>query len=231
MSAIMDIISGIVVGGLIMVIVLTALGTGMQTTVNHNAVEIVQLNLAQIYRIMESDLRKAGFGIPREQQGQVFRVAAPAQVKFLAHLNLQPGSEIPVAGVTTYDDVPDTLEYTITASETVTLGDTTLTLYSVNRVLKVASLASDSIMLGKIGNNNVFGFLDQWSRSTAVPGEIRMVDLRLRAFNPQVILSPELVMTGALSSNDLEARRREVLRLLRGSYSREARIILKNLRR
>jgi len=231
MSAIMDIISGLVVGGLILVIALTALGTGMQTTVNHSALEIVQLNLAQSHRIMESDLRKAGFGIPRQDQGQVFQVAAPSQVKILAHLNLLPGSEIPVAGVSTYDGIPDTLEYSITADETITLGDTTLTLYNINRRLKIASIASDSMMIGKIGNNDVFTYLDQWGRTTAVPAEIRMVEVSLRAFNPQVILSPELVMTGTLSSNDLEARRREVLRLLHGSYSREARIILRNLRR
>lgn len=229
MATIMDIISGIVIGGMLILIALTALSTGMQTSANHTAAEIAQLNLARSSQIMELDLQKIGFGIPEEDRGQVFRIAAASQVKALAQLNRDAQTEIPVAGVTVFDNIPDTLEYRITLDDTITIGDSTLSIYKITRLVKIASIDSSSSVIGKIATNNVFRFLNQLGNQTSVPAEVRILEINLRAFNPQVILSPELAMANP-QSGDLEIRKRELQYLLRGGYSRQSRITLRNLR-
>ena len=228
MATFMDIISGIVIGGMLLLIALTALGTGMQTSVNHTAAEIVQLNLARSSQIMEMDLDKTGFGIPEENRSQVFQSATSSYIKVLAHLNREAQTQIPVPGVSVFDNIADTLEYSITLDDTITIGDSTLSIYKITRIIKIASVANDSSVIGKIANNNVFRFLSQTGKQTSVPAEIRILEINLRAFNPQVILSPELVMANP-QSGDLEIRKRELQHLLRGSYNRQSRITLRNL--
>lgn len=228
MATIIDIISGIVIGGMLILIALTALGTGMQTSANHSAAEIVQLNLARSSQIMELDLQKIGFGIPEEDRGQVFQSATASHVKVLAHLNREAETQIPVAGVSVFDNIPDTLEYSVTLDDTITLGDSTLSIYKVTRQVKIASIASVSSVIGKIATDNVFRFLKQTGSQASVPAEIRILEINLSAFNPQVILSDELVMANP-QSGDLDIRKRELQYLLRGGYSRKSRITLRNL--
>lgn len=229
MATIMDIISGIVIGGMLLLIALTALGTGMQTSANHTAAEIVQLNLARSSQIMERDFQKIGFGIPEENRSQIFQIATSSHIKVLAQLNREAETQIPVSGVTVFDNIPDTLEYSITLDDTITLGDSTLSIYKITRLVKIASIASSSSVIGKIATDNVFRFLNQVDNQASVPSETRILEVNLSAFNPQVILSPELVMTNVQSS-DLEFRKRELQHILRGSYNRQIRISLRNLR-
>lgn len=229
MATFIDIISGIIIGGMLLLIALTVLGTGMQTSANHTAAEIVQLNLARSSQIMELDLQKIGFGIPEEDRSRVFRSATPSHVKVLAQLNREAETQIPVRGVTVFDNIPDTLEYRITLDDAITIGDSTLSIYKITRLVKIASIASDSSVIGKIATDNVFRLLSQIGTPASIPAETRILEVNLRAFNPQVILSPELVMTN-VQAGDLENRKRELQRILRGSYNRQIRIPLQNLR-
>lgn len=229
MATIMDIISGIVIGGMLLLIALTALGTGMQTSANHTAAEIVQLNLARSSQIMELDFQKIGFGIPEENRGQVLQIATTSHIKVLAQLNREAETQIPVSGVSVFDDIPDTLEYRVTFDDTMIIGDSTLSIYKITRLVKIASIASDSSVIGKVATANIFRFLNQVGNQASLPAETRILEVNLRAINPQVILSPELVMTNVQSS-DLENRKRELQYLLRGSYNRQIRVPLQNLR-
>ncbi len=75
MSVLIDIISAIVVGGVLILIALVTTDNGTQEMVNYNAARVVQLDLEQTTEIIEQDIKKIGFGIPETEQENVFQIA------------------------------------------------------------------------------------------------------------------------------------------------------------
>ncbi len=137
-------------------------------------------------------------------------------------------------GVTTYDSITDTIEYSITHYKAIDFGDTVVNLYNVNRTIKIASLQTSTSTIGKVGNSAIFTYLDQIGNPAAVNAAVRIIEISLSAFNPKVILSSELMAnddgleSGAQLAN-IELRKKEVRRILRGSYWKKNRLILRNL--
>ncbi len=236
MSVMIDIISSVMVGSMLVLIAMVTTHNGAQEFVNSSGARLVQMDLAQTTQIIQSDIERIGFGISEPEQETVLQVAAATQLKFLAHLNRSASAHVEVPGVSSYDNIPDTIEYIITLDESIDFGDTTVYLYNVQRTIDIASITSITSTIGKVGNNNVFSYLDQIGRPSSVNRETRMVELSLSAFNPDVLLSPELVATNEQEIEDInvaaanaERRKREVRRLLRGSYWEKRRLILRNL--
>lgn len=231
MSAILDIVVGTVVGGLILLMALTASDRTVQDYYNLNSDAIVQQNLTQISRIMEFDLKKMGYGIPEFQRAGIVRVALPGHIKFLAQLNSARQTSVQVAGVNVFDQVADTVEYQVVPADSFNFGDTTITMYDVSRRLSIAGLAEEQMSIGRVSNPNVFRYLDQAGRPAAVIPAIDVVEINLAEVNPQVVLSPELVMQRTQNIQDREFRLRELRRILRPAFLRQARLISRNLRR
>ncbi len=231
MSALLDIAGSAVLGGLLLLIAITAADTATQEFVNYQSDAIVQQNLTQMSRILEYDLRKMGFGVPEAQVNNILQIGRPNRLRFIAQLNLNPDSYAPIPGVTGFDDIPDTIEYTITRADTTNFLDTVIVMYDINRRTASSAGVSETIIIGRIGNNNVFRYLDQIGRPTAVLMAARMVEVTLTAFNPRVMLSPEMVRSDLRNIRDRQFRKRELRRLLRASYWRQTRLVSKNLRR
>jgi len=219
MAVLIDIIGAAMIGGLILLLVITVTDSGIRQFFNYNADAIVQTQLAHMAYITEYDLRKMGFGINEVQQGSILQIANANRIKFLAQLNSQT------------DDIPDTIEYRVTFAETIDFGDTALTLYNLNRKMIIASQAPQSINIGRIGNNNVFKYLDQIGNPAPIMQATKMVEVTLVTFNPQIILSPEFVSSRLDSIDGPDLRKQELRRLLRPSFWRQTRLVSKNLRR
>lgn len=231
MTALLDIVISTLIGGTLLLIALTATDTATQEFFNLNSDAIVQYQLTGVTNIIEFDLRKMGFGIPEAKMGEIIQTYQPNHLKFISQLNMDSNSHLDISGVSTYDTTPDTIEYHINTYETISFKDTSVTLYDINRKVTIAGITSNSMNIGKIGNNNVFRYLDQVGQPTGVPSAIKMVEVTLTAFNPRVVLSPELVMQRVGTIQDVEFRKQELRRILRASYWRQTRLVSKNLRR
>lgn len=231
MAALLDIVGSALFGGLLLLIAITATDTATQEFINYHSDSIVQENLTQMSRMLEYDLRKMGFGIPEAQMNSILQIGQPNRLRFITQLNLDPDSYTPIPGVVGFDDIPDTIEYRITWADTTNFLDTTIVMYNVNRRLATSTGVTESTDIGRIGNNNVFRYLDQIGRQTGVLMATRMVEVTLTAFNPQIMLSPEMVRSDLRNIQDREFRKRELRRLLRASYWRQTRLVSKNLRR
>ncbi|MBN2008345.1 hypothetical protein JW960_03245 [candidate division KSB1 bacterium] len=219
MNSMLDILAGMLIGGMIMILTLTVTERGNREFFNYNADAIVQSNLAQIAHITEWDLRKMGYGIKEAQTPTILQVAEDDQLKYLTHLNAST------------DQVADTIEYTIIPDEVIDYGDTSLTMYNIYRKITIAGETPDVNMIGKIGNGNVFRYLDQIGNPAPVQMATRMVEVTLVAFNPRVVLSPDFVAARLDSVNGAKQRKEELTRLLRPSFWRQTRLVSKNLRR
>lgn len=219
MSSILDIIGGLLIGGMILLLTLAATDRGTREFFNYNSDAIVQNQLATMAYIIEYDLRKMGFGIDEVQQGTILQIATSNHLKFLTQLNNKT------------DVTPDTIEYNVVSDETIDYGDTTLIMYKVWRTIKIPGQQSKIQMIGKIGNNNVFRYLDQIGNPAEITQATKMVEVTLVAFNPRIVLSPEFVTTQIDSIQGAELRKKELTRLLRPSFWRQTRLVSKNLRR
>ena len=123
MSSYLDILSGTIIGGMVMLIALTASDLGLRRMYNHNADEILQSNLKRITQVIEFDLRKMGFGVPDDELPNIIQIKDPDRLKFLVQLNMDTDTFYPAAGITTTDAQVDTLEYRIQNGTTITVAD------------------------------------------------------------------------------------------------------------
>jgi len=219
MTSLLDIIGASVIGGMLLVILLTATSTGTREFLNYNSDAIVQQQLAQMAYIIEYDLRKMGYDIKEAQKHTIIQAATSNHIKFLSQLN--SGEDV----------IPDTVEYSILPAETINYGDTTIIMYKIKRTLKVSQQPLDQIVIGKIGNASVFRYLDQIGNPVDIIQATKMVEVTLVALNPQVVLSKEFVSSQLDSAQNAEFRKQELKRLLRPSFWRQTRLVSKNLKR
>ncbi|MCK5453664.1 MAG: hypothetical protein KAJ16_04845, partial [Calditrichia bacterium] len=105
MTAMIDVLGGLFIGGFLLLIALTATDTATTEFFNYNADAIMQQNLANTSKIIQYDLRKMGFGVPEALLGSILQVATGNRLKFLAHLNSDPDAMVNIAAVTTIDNV------------------------------------------------------------------------------------------------------------------------------
>jgi len=227
MATILDILGATIMGGFILLLTLTATDTGTRNFLNYNADAIVQNQMVWSAEALEYDLRKMGFGIPEHLQNTVIQIGTPNHLKFLSHLN----SMVKYDGATTFDDIPDTIEYQILPSDTISFPDTTVVMYKIMKTVEISPNYSETKMIGKIGNSNVFRYLDQVGDPVTTIISTKMVEVTLMAFSRDVMLSPELVSSKLKGIKNKEIRRRELLQLLRPAFWRQTRQVSKNLRR
>ncbi len=228
MNTIFDILVGMFIGGFLLVIVITATDSGTRAFVNFNSDAVVQSNLANTSNTIQYDLRKMGYEIPEAFESTILQVAQPNHLKFLSQLNLDAQRNLSASGAC--DQIPDTIEYTVSPLESINFDDTTLTIYKVQRSIKIANESAQNSLVGTIGNNDVFRYLDQLGDPVPIIQATRMVEVTLTAYNPRIILSPDM-FSGGNSAEDVEFRKQELRRLLRASFWRQTRLVSKNLKR
>jgi len=231
MATLIDIIGGIFIGGFLLLIALSATDTATTEFFNYNSDAIMQQNLAKTSKIIQYDLRKMGYGIPEAAQDSILNVATGNRLKFLAHLNSDPDARVDIAAVTAIDNIVDTIEYVALPFDSVNYYDTTITTYRVQRTLKISPNYRHTMMVGVIGNQRVFRYLNQIGDETAYIPATRMVEVTLTAFDPRVFLSRDWVDSKLTNPSDVELRKKELRRLLRASYWRQTRLISRNLSR
>jgi hypothetical protein len=129
------------------------------------------------------------------------------------------------------DVVPDTIEYFIQPFETITYWDTSIVTYRVTRRAVVSQEPTNVSMIGVLGNNDVFRYLDKFENDTNNPVFMVIVELTLTAFDPRIVLSREYVESTVDTTQGEAYRDRELRRLLRPSYWRQTRLVSKNLDR
>ncbi len=231
MSSIIDIIGAMFIGGMLMLIAMNASDTAAREFFNQNSDAITQANLSQISDIIGFDLKKMGFGIA-ETDTIVF-TAEDDHLKFTTHLNSHPDYNINLSGVNYIDQIPDTIEYTISTAETITYGTVSITLFNIHRRIRIPPSVDVSYVVGQSGNSNPFTYLDQMGNATTNISAIANVELQLSAFNSEVVLSPELVME-SLDMGDAttqELQERELRLILRPAYWKQTRYSARNLKR
>jgi hypothetical protein len=231
MSSYLDIIGGTILGGMIMLITLTASDLGIRSMYNHNADVVMQQNLRQLTDVVEFDLKKMGFGVPEAQLPQVIQVHEPDHFKFLVQLNMDPDASYKLPGILTYDQQIDTIEYKIISGPTFTVGDSTIVLYRVLRNVKIRGGSTHSFMLGLVSNNQVFNFYDQSGNKTTTTQAIRVVSVNLAALNPDVVLTPDYVSANLNEIRDIEYRRKELQRILQPTFWQYRKMVLQNMLR
>lgn len=232
MSLVIDIIGGLFIGGFLMIIALTATDTATTEFYNYNSDAIIQQNLARMSNVIQYDLRKMGFGIPEQFKATILQTAQPNRLKFLSHLNSSPSCKIADPNVTTFDNVVDTIEYSVVQFDSIDYVDTMIVTYQVRREISVSPGYNKSMGIGIIGNANAFRYLDQIGRPITVMSEVQMVEVTLTAYDPKVVLSTDWIDSriNEVGYNE-EFRKQELRRLLRASYWRQTRLISKNLKR
>jgi hypothetical protein len=232
MSLVIDIIGGLFIGGFLMIIALTATDTATTEFYNYNSDAIVQQNLARMSNVIQYDLRKMGFGIPEQFKTTILQTAQPNRLKFLSHLNSSPSCKIGDPNVTTFDNVVDTIEYSVVQFDSIDYIDTMIVTYQVRREISVSPGYNKTMGIGIIGNANAFRYLDQIGRPITVMSEVQMVEVTLTAYDPKVVLSTDWIdsRVNEVGYNE-EFRKQELRRLLRASYWRQTRLISKNLKR
>ncbi|MGH1361927.1 MAG: hypothetical protein ACRBF0_00130 [Calditrichia bacterium] len=228
-SSLLDIVSASLIGGILLIVAISASDNGTQEFFNQNSDQIMQSNLTQMSRIIRSDFNKMGFGIP-ETDTVVF-VSTQSRFKYIAHLNQHPDYNMLIDGVAYFDNIPDTIEYEIALDDTFSIADLTVSQYNVTRTVKMPPSASESFVIGKIGNLSVFEYFDVLGNPVLLPEDVRNVEAQFSTINPRIILSPELVLQDLGSIADQQRRTQELKRLLRPSYWKQVRFASRNLRR
>lgn len=219
MGSFLDIVGGTFIGGMILLIVLSSTESSTRDFLNYNADAIVQNQMAHMVTIIESDIRKIGFGITEDQKSTIIQTGQSDRLKFLAHLNM------------TIDMAPDTIEYIVTVGDTIDYGFRTIYMYKITRKVTIVGQAPDKVMIGKIGNSEVFKYLDQIGRPVANPKTARAVEVTLIAFDPQIVLSPGLTSKRLDNYQTIQEKNEELNRLIRPSFWRQTRLVSKNLKR
>jgi hypothetical protein len=213
LASLIDIISAMLVGSILLLVSIKAMDAGLQQFVNHNTDAIAQDELIGMTEIIQNDLRKMGYGIPEADQASIIQSAQSANIQFLSILN-------------SADEIPDTVDYLVAELDTITFVDTLMVLYGITRTVKISGSSTVSGIVGVITNNDIFSYLDQMGEETAVVQSIKMVEVTLVAMNPNVYLSDEVI-----AANNAVDRMVEIQKLITGSYWRQTRVISKNLRR
>ncbi|MBN1406244.1 MAG: hypothetical protein JW956_00560, partial [Calditrichaceae bacterium] len=231
MGAILDIVTASFIGGFLLIILLTATDTITTESYNYHADAITQQNLSNIATIMQADIRKMGFDIPEGSKSQIVQIHNEDRLKFIAHLNEFQDYYMHEHGNLHIDLDPDTIEYRVLPFEDITYWDTTITTYQVIRRAVVSQEVTRTSMIGVLGNNDVFRYLDKFENDTNNPQLMVIVELTLTAFDPRIILSKDYVESIVDTTNGEEYRDRELRRLLRPSYWRQTRLVSKNLDR
>ena len=221
-STLIDILGAMIIGGLLFLISMSAMDSGLERFVNQNADAIVQNQIAEMSDIVQYDLRKMGYGVPEASIPNVIQVGTSNRLKFLTHLN----RENPFEGVGGTDNVADTIEYQVIASDTISFIDTSIYLYRVNRTVSVSGHAVESRMIGKVASPAVFRYLDQVGNPVGSIAGTKMIEVSLMALNPDIYLNEAVIAAAGPTE-----RMRELRRLLRESYWRQTRVVSKNLRR
>jgi len=231
MGVLLDIISATFIGGFLLIIMLTATDTVTIEFFNYSSDAIVQNNLGTLSNVMQHDVRKMGYNIPESEIGSIIPIHAADHLQFLAHLNSDRDYYSQIHGNLHTDNIPDTTDFLIIPNETIVYYDTAITTYKVIRTIKVSQEQTSSMLIGVVGNPDVFRYLDQNGNETAVSGTIKMIEVTLTAFDPRVVLSREYVHSQLTDPGDSAMRKKELRRLLRASYWRQTRLVSKNLRR
>ena len=231
MGAMLDIITASMIGGFLMILLLTATDTITTESYNYNADAITQQNLSNIATIMQADIRKMGFNIPEGNKAQIVQIHDKNRLKFIAQLNEFQDYYMHEHGNLHMDGIPDTIEYSVQPFETITYWDTSIVMYQVNRRAVISQEGTDVSMIGVLGNSDVFRYLDKFENDTNNPVFIVIVELTLTAFDPRVVLSREYVESTVDTTKGKAYRDRELSRLLRPSYWRQTRLVSKNLDR
>lgn len=230
MGAMLDIITASMIGGFLLIILLTATDTITTESYNYHADAITQRNLSNIATIMQADIRKMGFDVSEGVINQIVQRHDEDKLIFVSQLNKFQDYYIHEHGNLHWgDDTPDTIEYAIQPHETITYWDTSIVTYKVMRRATISQEGTRTGLIGVIGNNDVFRYLDMYENETNDPGQIAIVELTLTAFDPRIILSREYVQSTVDTSKGKEYRDRELRRLLRPSYWRQTRLVSKNL--
>ncbi len=230
MGTLLDILGAQFIGGMILLLALILTDQGVRQFLNMNSDGIVQENLTQVSRIMEKDFRKMGYAIDEAKKGDIVQFADSSRIRFLAQLNQDFDYYKALHGNLHLDDIPDTIEYRVEPFHAYTLGDTTIQLYKLTRRIVISQEGEEEMSVGNIANPAVFRYFDQDRNPTTVLQAIRIVEINLTAYQPEIMLSPEMVMK-SLNQGDKTFKRNELRRLLRPAYWRQTKLVSKNLKR
>jgi hypothetical protein len=222
MQSIIDILGAMFIGGILILVAMTALDGGLQAFVNNNADAIVQNELADLSRTMQFDLRKMGYGVPEAQSASILLIAQSNRLKFLTNLNLSK----PYNGSGGIDSTPDTIEYQVVPFHTYNFIDTSIIVYELNRTVKVVGHATESGQVGTITNTDVFRYLDQAGIPVVYIPATKMVEVTFVSLNPDIYLNSEVLL-----ASSPQERMKELRKLVRESFWRQTRVVSKNLRR
>ncbi len=212
MQSMLDILSAMMIGSILLLMAMSSMNAGLQRFVNHNADAIVQNELASLSEIIQHDLRKMGYGIPEADSGDIIQIAQANRLKFLSKVNS--------------DATADTIEYLIAPLDTVAFIDTSVVLYGITRTVTIASGSTSSGHVGTISIPAIFKYLNQVGVEVGLISATKMVEVTLVALNPNIYISDEVLLASSPEERMIELRK-----LLRESYWRQTRVISKNLKR
>lgn len=213
MSALLDIIAAMIIGSVLMITTNRTLEQNAREFSNHNTDAVVQSDLSTMTQILQNDLRKIGYGIPEALQATIIQRAESSRITFLTKQN---------PAITT----PDTVDYSISPFDTVTVIDTSIVLYGVTRRYAASGRSPVITQIGTIASPGVFRYLDQIGRETAERLSVRMVEITLRSLNPSVYLD-----NATLAARNPTERSRALQQLISQSFWRQTRVVSRNLRR
>jgi len=201
------------IGGILLMVTNNVIEHGAREFINHNGDAIVQAELSTMTRIIQSDLRKAGYGIDEADQSTIMQHIDAGHFACLT----RPDLEI---------EVPDTVEYLISLSDSFTIIDASIVFYAVDRIVKKAGEDPQTTRIGNITNTDVFRYLDQSGRETNIPQAVDIVEVTLISINRNIYLDNSILL--AVSAIE---RKKEMKKLAKESYWRQSRVISRNLRR
>jgi len=222
MQTLIDIAGAMFIGGILLIVAMTAMDNGLQSFVSNNADAIVQNELVELSRIMQFDLRKMGYGISESASTSIIQTAESGHLKFLSNLNLLE----PYGGSGGTDEIADTVEYQVVPFDTMNFIDTSIVTYSLYRTVKVVGVTTEANHVGTITNTDVFRYLDQAGNEVSYVPSTKMVEVTFVAMNPDIYLNDEVLLASAP-----QERMRELRKLIKESFWRQTRVVSKNLRR
>jgi hypothetical protein len=231
MATMIDIIGALFIGGFLLLIALTATDNATTEFFNYNYDAIIQQNLARVSSTIQYDLRKMGYGIPEYDYQKILQIATGNHLKFISHLNSDPEARVNISAVAWLDNIVDSIEYVLQPMDSIDYYDTTVTTYSLVRIVKIPPNYTHRMIVGVIGNAQMFRYLDQLGQEVAFIPATKMIEVTLTAFDPRIFLSRDWIDSKLNEISNAEYRKRELRRLLRASYWRQTRLISRNLRR
>lgn len=213
MSTVLDMIGAMLIGGVLMLITNRAIDHGARQYINANGDAIIQAELSTMTRIIQSDLRKAGYGISESDQAVIMQKIDSDHFSCLTRLT--PGN-----------GVPDTIEYVVAIADSFVIVDASIVFYSIDRIFKSAGEDPVVTRVGNVTNSEVFRYLDQSGAKTAIKQAVDMVEVTLIAVNPAIYLNDQI-----LAATTTAIRKKELKKLAKESFWRQTRVVSRNLRR